>query len=79
MPKSDSVWFTLEGLAIWLSSPGDGPVFDGRDNMRLCGVVLLENDGGSLKATRIVDYFRDQRELDIAFGWGLQWTSGRKD
>ena len=52
---------------------------DGRDNMRLCGVVLLENAGGTLKASRIVDYFKDQRELDKSLGWGLQWRAGSKD
>ncbi len=40
---------------------------------------MLENVADSLKATRIVDYFLDQRELDIAFNWGLNWTTGRKD
>jgi hypothetical protein len=43
------------------------------------GIVLLENDGGPLKATRIVDYFRDQSELDHAYGWGLRWVAGSKD
>ena len=53
---------------------------DGRDNMRLCGAVLLENDAGTLKATRIVDYFKNQRvELDRAFGWGIEWVPGSKE
>jgi tellurite resistance protein TerA len=41
--------------------------------------VLIENDGGQLKATRIVEYFRDQQVLDERLGWGLRWTAGRKN
>ena len=52
---------------------------EGRNDKRLCGVVLLENDRGGIKVTRIVDYFRDQSELDRAFGFGLRWAAGRKD
>ena len=42
------------------------------------GVVLMENDRGALKATRIVEYFRDQQKLDEQFNWGLRWVAGRK-
>lgn len=41
---------------------------EGRNDKRLCGVVLLENVGGSLKASRIVDYFREQGELGPLVG-----------
>lgn len=75
-------WAQTDGV-VTVTMPDQPPIevrmTEGRNNMRLCGVVLLENVGGTLKATRIVEYFRDQRELDIAFGWGLQWTTGRKD
>ena len=40
---------------------------------------MLENDGGRLKATRLVDYVRDQEKLDQRFGWGLSWRAGTKD
>jgi tellurite resistance protein TerA len=52
---------------------------EGRNDKRLCGIVLLENDRGTLKVTRIVDYYRDQSELDRAHGWGLRWVAGSKD
>ena len=75
-------WKTTDGV-VTVTMPDQPPIevrmTDGRDNMRLCGVVLLENSGGSLKATRVVDYFRDQSELDKAFGWGLNWRAGSKD
>jgi tellurite resistance protein TerA len=75
-------WAQTDGV-VTVTMPDQPPIevrmTEGRNSVRLCGVVMLENDGGQLKATRIVDYFRDQRELDIAFGWGLNWKSGRKD
>jgi tellurite resistance protein TerA len=75
-------WAQTDGV-VTVTMPDQPPIevrmTDGRDNMRLCGVVMLENVEGSLKATRIVDYFRDQQQLDIAFNWGLRWTAGSKD
>jgi tellurite resistance protein TerA len=52
---------------------------EGRDDRRLCGVMLIENDDGRLKATRVMDYVRDQQVLDERFDWGLRWVAGSKD
>ena len=75
-------WQQTDGV-VTVTMPDQPPIevrmTEGRNNMRLCGVVLLENDRGTLKATRLVDYFRDQSELDRALGWGLRWTAGSKD
>jgi len=45
----------------------------------LCGIVLIKNDAGAIKVTRIVEYHHDTRVLDESLGWGLRWVSGRKD
>lgn len=75
-------WQQTDGV-VTVTMPDQPPIevrlTDGRDTMRLCGVVLLENVGGTLKASRLVEYFKDQRELDISLGWGLQWRAGSKD
>jgi tellurite resistance protein TerA len=75
-------WSATDGI-VSVTMPDQPPIevrmTEGRNDMRLCGVVLLENVGGQLRATRIVQYYRDQSELDRAYGWGLRWTSGRKD
>lgn len=75
-------WQQTDGV-VSLTMPDQPPIevrmTEGRNDKRLCGIVLLENDGGQLKATRIVDYFRDQSELDRAYGWGLRWVAGSKD
>ena len=75
-------WNTTDGV-VTVNMPDQPPIevrmTEGRNDKRLCGVVLLENVGGTLKASRIVDYFRDQSELDRAFAWGLNWRAGSKD
>lgn len=75
-------WQQTDGV-VTVTMPDQPPIevrmTEGRNDRRLCGVVLIENDGGRLKATRIVDYVRDQQVLDELLGWGLRWTAGRKD
>jgi tellurite resistance protein TerA len=46
---------------------------------RSCAIALLTNSGGSLTVQREIRYLPGvQRDLDGAYGWGLNWTSGRK-
>lgn len=75
-------WAQTDGV-VTVTMPDQPPIevrmTEGRNDKRLCGVVMLENDRGGIKVTRIVDYFRDQSELDRAFGFGLRWAAGRKD
>jgi len=50
-----------------------------QSDQRLCALVMLENQGGNIKVTKLVDYFRDHRLLDQAYGFGLRWVAGSKD
>ena len=49
-----------------------------RDGMGACAIALLENDGGSIRLTKLAEYFRSQQQIDEHFGWGFNWTTGRK-
>lgn len=75
-------WQQTDGVVL-VTMPDQPPIevrmTEGRNDRRLCGVVLIENDGGRLKATRVVEYFRDQEKLDHRFDWGLRWVAGSKD
>lgn len=75
-------WQKTDGVVL-VTVPDQPPIEvrldEGRNDKRLCGIVMLENDGGRLKATRLINYVRDQQELDQTFGWGLRWVAGRKD
>lgn len=46
---------------------------------RMCALALLENQGGNIKVTKLVEYFRDHRLMDQAYGFGLRWVAGSKD
>ncbi|KMS56222.1 tellurium resistance protein TerA [Novosphingobium barchaimii LL02] len=75
-------WQQTDGVVL-VSMPDQPPIevrmTEGQNDRRLCGIVLIENDAGRLKVTRIVDYVRDQKVLDESLGWGLRWVAGRKD
>ena len=75
-------WQQTDGM-ITVAMPDQPPIevrmTEGRNDRRVCGVVMIENDTGRLKATRVVEYFRDQQKLDQRFEWGLRWVAGRKD
>jgi tellurite resistance protein TerA len=80
-----------EGAANWAAAAGVVTMFpigappveiqldETRDGARICAVAMLENAGGELVVRREVTYFDGaQRALDEAYGWGMNWTRGRK-
>lgn len=51
----------------------------GAGKSRMCAIALLENKGGELSVQREVKYINgSQAELDRAYGFGLNWSPGRK-
>ena len=83
--------FIYSGAADWAEARGvvtvrclDNPELivrmdDYGSKLRTCAIALLENVGGTLSVEKVVNFFRDSKEMDDAFNWGLQWTVGRKD
>ncbi|BFV57517.1 TerD family protein [Kitasatospora sp. CMC57] len=77
----------LNGLATLYPATG-APVelpLDGCDfPATSCVVALLENDGGGLVVNREGRYFQavegrsNHQQIDEAYGWGLNWSTGRK-
>jgi tellurite resistance protein TerA len=52
---------------------------DPRDGARICAVAQLTNENGSLNIRREVNYLNGaQRKLDETYGFGMNWTAGRK-
>lgn len=46
---------------------------------RTCAIAMLTNNGGDIMVSREIRYIRGgQRLLDEAYGWGMDWTPGRK-
>jgi tellurite resistance protein TerA len=75
-------WAAAAGVATLY--PATGPqvevvLDDPRDGARICAIALLESTGADLSVRREVNYLNGaQRVLDEAYGWGMQWTAGRK-
>ncbi len=80
-----------EGAANWAAAdgvvtlyPASGPqvevrLDDPRDGARICAVAMLQSSGGDLTVRREVNYLNGgQRLLDETYGWGMNWTAGRK-
>jgi tellurite resistance protein TerA len=83
--------FIYEGVANWAAADGVVTLFpvagpqievrldDARDGARICGVAMLESNGTDLSVRREVNYVHgSQTQLDRTYGWGLNWTPGRK-
>jgi tellurite resistance protein TerA len=75
-------WAAANGIATLY--PASGPEIeirldDTRDGARICGIFMLASSGGDLSVQREVNYLNGgQRVLDEAYGWGMNWTAGRK-
>jgi tellurite resistance protein TerA len=80
-----------EGASNWAAAAGvvtlfptDGPQveiqLDEHDpKSRLCAVAMFESQNGELVVRREVRYIQgSQRNLDEQYGWGMQWSAGRK-
>jgi tellurite resistance protein TerA len=80
-----------EGAANWAAAKGVTTILplgappieihldDPRDGARICAIALLTNERGELTVRREVNYLNGaQRKLDETYGWGMNWTAGRK-
>jgi len=52
---------------------------DPRDGARICAIAMISQRNGEVTVNREVNYLNGaQRALDEAYGWGMNWTKGRK-
>ncbi len=75
-------WAAANGVATIF--PQSGPQIEVRldehdPRAPMCAIALLTNQNGEIVINREVRYVRGaQRILDQTYGWGLNWTPGRK-
>ena len=81
--------FIYDGVPNWNATDGivtlhvqgqeiETHLTDGNPQHSMCAIARLINDSGSIRVERINRYFPGHRDMDRAFGWGFQWTAGRK-
>jgi tellurite resistance protein TerA len=80
-------WGETDGV-VTIEVPGQPTVEVKLDNggmESMCGIAMIENIGGQLQVTKLIDYIPDQNgrsghaELDRRYNFGLRWTTGSKD
>ncbi len=70
--------------AVVTMFPASGPQIEVRldehdPRARICAIAMIENQGGQLVVTREVRYVHGGQDvLDRTYGWGMDWTPGRK-
>jgi tellurite resistance protein TerA len=64
--------------------PADGAPIEVRldeqaGGSRMCAIAMIEGNGGQLTVRREVRYIQGAQDaLDKAYGWGMNWSRGRK-
>ncbi|MCW2538959.1 MAG: putative tellurium resistance protein TerA [Frankiales bacterium] len=64
--------------------PADGAPIEVRldeqaGGSRMCAIAMIEGNGGQLSVRREVRYIQGAQDaLDKAYGWGMNWSRGRK-
>ena len=88
--------FIYEGVPNWAATdgtvtieiPGQPTVevkLDSDSRQMMCAIAMLENQGGNLQVTKLVEYFGGEGKktahqlMDERYGFGLNWSAGRKD
>ena len=80
-------WAATDGM-VTIEIPGQPAVevkLDSGSDERMCAIAMLENQGGNLQVTKLVEYFGGQGKvsahqvMDQRYGFGLNWSAGRKD
>lgn len=46
---------------------------------KMCAIALLENQNDTFSMEKIVRFFDGHKEMDMAFGWNLEWVPASKD
>ena len=87
--------FIYQGVPNWAATdamvsidiPGQPSVevkLDSDSQLSMCAIAMLENQGGNLQVTKLVEYFGGQGKItahqlmDERYGFGLNWAAGRK-
>ncbi len=70
--------------AVVTMFPASGPQIEVRldehdPRARICAIAMIANEGGQLVVNREVRYVHGGQDvLDRTYGWGMDWTPGRK-
>ena len=82
--------FIYEGVPNWQQTDGvvtihipgqpeiETRLTEGDNRLPMCAIARIKNKGGNVAIDRLDRYFRGQRDMDEAYGWGFSWVRGSK-
>jgi tellurite resistance protein TerA len=80
-------WAATDGV-VTIELPNQPSVevrLDQGGGQSMCAIAMIENVGGKLQVTKLIDYIPNQgkvsshEEMDKKYGFGLRWRTGSKD
>ncbi len=80
-------WAATNGV-VSIEVPGRAPVevrLDNGTNASMCAIAMIENNGGNLQITKLVEYFEQSgltsthEKMNDRFNFGLRFKSGSKN
>lgn len=75
-------WQATDGV-VTITMPGQPPIeirmTEGQNGRGFCGLAVIENAGGTMKFTRLIEYFNGHQDFDRRVGWGMRWQAGSKN
>lgn len=80
-------WAVTNGV-VTIDVPGRAPVevrLDNGTDASMCAIAMIENVGGNLQVTKVVEYFEQTQSkstherMNDRFGFGLRFRAGSKD
>jgi len=74
-------WAAADGV-VTIKMPGQPELearLDSHDSSKgMCAIAMLENDGNTIRASKLIEYFSDHEQMDNAYGFGFRWKAGSK-
>ena len=79
-------WGVTNGV-VTIEVPNQAPVevrLDHGGSEAMCAIAMIENQGGKLQVTKLVEYFSQgggvsaHEQMDRKYGFGLKWRTGSK-
>jgi tellurite resistance protein TerA len=80
-------WAATDGV-VTIEVPNQAPIevrLDQGGTQMMCAIAMIENRGGTLQVTKLVEYFQQDAKtsahelMDRKYGFGLRWKTGTKD
>lgn len=75
-------WSEVDGVITLTHKNGEDIVVkmdEHRNGFTMCAIAMIENvNNQTFSVKKLVEYFQGHKQMDRAYGWGMNWVSGSK-